>query len=306
MKSCRSILVLALLGCVRVSAQEPALPQLDHISEGKPLVSARETQFDFTSKVTGRGYRLMIAAPYQYDPAKSYPIVYILDGYWYFRPAVDFATESGDRFQPAIVVGIGYPTDNYKEECDRRLTDLSVPPVPPNKPFGDAPPGEGDAFLRVIRDEIKPFVEKRYRVDTSRQTLYGKSLGGLMALRQLFRDSAQFQTYIAASPSIARSSFAVLADEGSFSRQAAAGKLHLRLLITTADLEQPRDEPATKWNRPIDNARDLAARLKVLDPKNVEVTYVNFADENHYSVSLASLGRGLTFALGAPPNVQAK
>jgi predicted alpha/beta superfamily hydrolase len=306
MKMWRATLALVLLSCVQSVAQEPPLPHLDEITHGQPLVSTRETQVDFTSKVTGRRYRLMIAAPYQSDASKTYPIVYIIDGYWYFRPAVDFATESGDRFQPAIMVGIGYPTDDYKEECDRRLTDLSIPPVPPAKPFGNAPAGDGDAFLRMIRDEVKPFVEKRYRVDTSHQTLYGKSLGGLMTLRQLFRDPAQFQTYIAASPSIARSSFAVLSDEAAFSRRAAAGQLHLKLLITSADLEQPRDEPATKWNRPVDNASDLAARLKVLDPKDVQVDYVDFADETHFSVSLACLGRGLAFALSSPPEARAK
>ena len=196
---------------------------MDQTGAGQPLVSTRESQCDFTSKITGHGYRLMIATPNQYDPAKTYPIVYILDGYWYFRPAVDFDTEAGDRLRSAIIVGIGYPTDDYKTECDRRLLDLSVPADPSAKTSGDIRPADGDAFLRMIQDEVKPFVEKRYRVDRSQQTLYGKSLGGTMVLRQLFRNPADFQNYIAASPSISWNNHGVLVDEASFSAQAKGG-----------------------------------------------------------------------------------
>ena len=51
----------------------------------------------------------------------------------------------------------------------------------------------------------------------------------------------------------------------------------------------------------VDNASELAGRLKVLDPDNVSVTYVLFPGESHFSVSLACLGRGLAFALKPVP-----
>ncbi|MDF3056639.1 MAG: besA 1 [Rariglobus sp.] len=288
--------------CTVTSAQQ-GLPSLDQINEASPLTSSRETRHDFTSKITGRTYRLMIAAPYNLDPAKSYPVVYILDGYWYFRPAVDFTTEAGDRLQSAIIVGIGYPTDDYKSHCDLRSLDLSVP-ADPARPSGKSEPGDCDAFLRMIQDEIKPFVEKKLPVDATKQTLYGKSFGGIAVLRQLFRNPDAYQTYVSASPAIFWNNHAVLADEPAFAQKARDGTLKLKLLITTAEGEQyrgtdPRQLEGANRFRMIDNASELAERLKVLNPERIAVTYTLFSDESHFSVSLACLGRGLSFAL--PP-----
>lgn len=295
-------LAIAICGGSNARGDENSFPTLERTGKDAPPSSSRETRFDFTSKTTGRAYRLMIAAPYKMDAAKTYPVIYIMDGYWYFRPAVDFGTEAGDRLQSAIIVGIGYPTEDYKEHCDRRMLDLSVPADPAAKNPGDARPADGDAYLRMIQDEVKPFVEKRYPVDKSRQTLYGKSLGGLMVLRQLFRNPEAFQTYVAASPAISWNDKAVLADEAAFATQAKAGKLRLKLLITSAELEQyrgtdPQQLEHANRSRMVDNASELAARLKTLDPANVIVDYVIFPGETHFSVSLACLGRGLSFAL---------
>jgi predicted alpha/beta superfamily hydrolase len=284
-----------------MASAEKTPPALAELREPAALVSPRETRYDFKSKITGRDYRLMIASPYKMDPAKSYPVVYILDGYWYFRPAVDFTTEAGDRLQPPIVVGIGYPTEDYKAQCDRRSLDLSVP-ADPVKHSSSSEPGECDAFLRMIQEEIKPFVEKKFRVDTTKQVLYGKSFGGIAVLRQLFRHPEAYQTYISASPAIFWNGRAVLNDEAAFSQKAKSGKLKLKLLITAAEGEQYRGADPKRLKedseyRMIDNAVELAERLKGLDPKNVTVDYVLFSGENHFSVSLACLGRGLSFAL---------
>ena len=50
--------------------------------------------------------------------------------------------------------------------------------------------------------EIIPFVEARYRVDTSYRVLGGSSLGGLFALYVLFTEPALFTAYIAPSPAM--------------------------------------------------------------------------------------------------------
>src|SRR5262245_51135485 len=83
----------------------------------------------------------------------------------------------GGVVAPAIVVGIGYPTDDIRDIfARRRLFDLTPSPVgAPGRSGG----GGLDAFLRVIEDEVKPFVAARYRVDPAKQSIYGYSLGGL-------------------------------------------------------------------------------------------------------------------------------
>jgi hypothetical protein len=47
----------------------------------------------------------------------------------------------------------------------------------------------------------------------------------------------------------------------------------------------------------VDNASELASQLAALNPPNIIVSRVIFPDEDHDSVSLASLGRALLFAL---------
>jgi predicted alpha/beta superfamily hydrolase len=128
-----------------------------------------------------------------------------------------------------------------------------------------------------------------------------------MVLRQLFRDPGAFQIYIAASPAIRHSSYAVLMDEAAFSERVREGKVDARVLITSAELEQyrgndPKKLEQDKGNHFIDDAEQLAARLKSLNPKRLPVDYVIFPGEKHFTVSLAELGRGMCFAFDKPPS----
>ncbi|WP_309380756.1 alpha/beta hydrolase [Cerasicoccus frondis] len=282
------------------------LPPLSE-ADPAPVVLSREEQFEFKSEITGREYRLMIATPYGMEAEQTYPVVYILDGYWYYRPAVDYVTEAGERLDKAVIVGVSYPTEDYDEHCKRRWIDMGIPPLPEDLNPEDEHREDGDTFIRALNEEIKPFVEARYPVDVEQQALYGKSLGGLLVLRQMLREPDAFQTYIAASPATFIFNFAVLADEPAFTEKVKNGDVNLRLLITTAEGDQYRgeDPEKLKWankSRMVDSARELSERLQGLDSEKVEVEYVYFPGESHFSVSLACLGRGLAFAL--PPDAK--
>jgi predicted alpha/beta superfamily hydrolase len=167
------------------SAPGPLTPQ----TASTPILTPGEVQVEFTSKFTHHAYRLMISAPPVADATKLRPVLYIMDGYWYFRPAVGYAFEAGGSFGDPIIVGIGYPTDDTtKEYNQRRNIDLSIlPPASAKQPPPDKMP-VGDDYLRMLDEEVKPYIEAHYPVDKTQQVLYGKSLGGLMVLRQLFRD----------------------------------------------------------------------------------------------------------------------
>jgi predicted alpha/beta superfamily hydrolase len=294
--------LLAFAACGAPAGQNPAASVV--FQDSGPVVASRERQFDFVSRINGQSYRLMISAPLPSDRGGPYPVLYVLDGNWYFRAASDTATWGSGSMPPAIVVGIGYPTEGHAEVRRRRTFDLTLP-----APAHGGPPGQyggGDAFLRVVEEEVKPFVAARYKVDPARQAIYGKSYGGLMVLRLMFRNPTSFGTYIAASPAIWFNDRAVLADEKTFSDRARAGRLHLKLLLTSGGDEQyrgtdPKLVAMSQAFQMIDNASELAARLAVLDPKNVQVVRAIFPGESHDSVSLVSLGRAVRFALEPPP-----
>jgi predicted alpha/beta superfamily hydrolase len=126
-------------------------------------------------------------------------------------------------------------------------------------------------------------------------------LGGLLVLHLLFVHPEAFQTYIAASPAIWWDDSSVLDKEKDFSQGIKTSNLRLKMLITSAGEEQYRgSDPkpqAEDVYRMVDHASQLSNRLATSSPQNLSVTYAIFPDEDHDSVSLASLGRALYFAL---------
>ncbi len=279
----------------------PTLGQPGDSLTAATVTVPRAQQYDFTARTNGQKYRLMISTPARLEPGKRYPILYILDAYWYFVPAaLTVPASDADHLSSAIVAGIGYPTDEMDELLRRRTFDLTPPRVAGAETPVDPSTGGVDTFIRMLREEIKPFVQSRYPVDEKRQAIFGMSHGGLAALRILFRHPETFQTYIAGSPAIFQNNRAILADEAAFSKKVRSGAVSLKLLITSAGNEQYRgSDPKLLADDPrfVDDASELATRLSSLDPAKVSVVRTIFPDESHKSVSLATLSRALYFAL---------
>jgi predicted alpha/beta superfamily hydrolase len=263
------------------------------------------SQYDLKSSQDGQTYRLSIAAPFTIDPKVAYPVLYVLDGNFFFGSAAYIEaklTHDGD-VTPAVVVGIGYPTDNWDEVRRRRWDDLSPWPLDPAilrlAAPGIAETGGGGAFLRFIDKDVKPFVAARFKVDSSKQTLFGYSLGGLLALQEMFSNPTAFSSYVLSSPVISWNNRKVLADEPAFAMKAKAGAFHLRILVTSAGDEQNPKDPGAVEARMIDNASELAERLAAVNPQNLVVERTIFPGETHNSVGTVSLSRGIRFALSS-------
>ena len=304
------IFAVVLLGVgtqVSVAEQTPSRPQTPPVTagvmsdggEGAPYTLPGALQYDITSQINGRAYRIFVSTPENYQPTLAYPVLYVLDGNWYF-PSVNLCRTSSILRDSGIVVGIGYPTDDFDEIDQARTFDLMPSPVWNTYTGG----GGLDAFLRVIEEEVKPFVMTRYRVDSAKQSLFGCSAGGLAVLRSLFLNPERFSTYIAGSPAICWNNREVLADEAAFSTRARAGELRLKLLITSAEDEQYHgNDPqslaaeAKAGFRMVDNASELAARLAVLNPEQITVVRTIFDGESHHSSLAATLSRAVRFAL---------
>ncbi len=301
LRAAMPVVAALLLPVLGAAADGSPAAKIAVTSQGQVAVS-RERQFDFTSSINGHPYRLMISAP-KAEPGKRYPVLFVLDGNWYFRAASDTVTWGSGRFEPAIVVGICYQTEENSDVSRRRAIDMTVKEQPARFPNGS---GGCDTFLRIIEEEIKPFVASQYAVDPARYMLYGKSLGGLAVARALLRNPEHYSTYLIISPALWQGDKAVLADEPTFSAKAREGALKLRILITSAGGEgymgsDPTLLAAEEADGMIGNARNLADRLGKLNPEKIMVRYALIPDESHNTVSLASIARAITFALPAPP-----
>ena len=285
------------VGCGSLPGQESNADTLLTMEGGTPVVIPRARQFDVVSRINGQTYRIMVATPHAADPARSYPVLYVLDGNQYFGTASEALTRQSALRDaaPGIIVGIGYPTDDPREVFRRRAFDLTPSP---SKVAGKH--GGGDAFLRVVEEEVKPFVQARYKVDASNQIIWGQSIAGLMVLRQLFLNPMAFSTYILSSPSIWWNDREVLRDEERFALAIRSSDLKLKVLITSASDEQyrgsdPRLLAESDAERMVDNASELADRLAKLKPQ-LTVARAIFDGELHSTVSQASLSRALRFA----------
>ncbi|MEO5683729.1 MAG: alpha/beta hydrolase-fold protein [Chitinophagaceae bacterium] len=125
----------------------------------------------------GRSRRIWVYLPKDYaQSTKKFPVLYMQDGQNLFDDATAFAGEWGvdeamDAMEnPCIVVGI----DNGGE---KRMNEYN-----PNntRKFGK---GEGKEYLSFIVNNLKPFIDKKYRTlqDREHTAIAGSSMGGLIS-----------------------------------------------------------------------------------------------------------------------------
>ena len=294
-----SLLIYAALltGCATTPIPEVKLrsPSPLELSEGNPVIIGRARQFDIISRINGRTYRIMVAVP-STDTGTKHPVLYVLDGNQYFGTAVDAVKQQSTYkvVKQAIVVGIGYATDDIATIDYERGLDLTSS----KDPNWRGQFGGSSNFARVIEQEIKPFVNARFSIDSSQQIIWGHSLAGLFALQTMLTNPTAYAAYIFSSPSIWWNNTEVLNAVQTFFPKVQSGQTKMRVLITSAADEQYRGpDPVRLARRMVDNASELAGRLSRLGPDTIEVQRVVFDGELHTTVGPGSLSRALRFAL---------
>jgi predicted alpha/beta superfamily hydrolase len=275
-------------------------------------------QRDLRSGTGGDPYRIFLYKPDGEAPAAGWPVLYLLDANAVIGIAVDAlrvqsAYPDGTGISPAILVGIGYPTEAAYDSV-RRSWDMGPPPgqsYPPHHPGGpDVRTGGADHFLHFIETEVKPMVAREAPVDARRQAIFGHSFGGLFVLYALFTRPAAFRSWIAASPAIWWEDAVVLRSFGHFEAQAHAMRSGVSALLLAGEFEQrlapfqvraPDAEQRTAAmanNRIIDNARDLAKRLAAIPSGRITACFEELPGETHMSVLPVAINRAVRFALG--------
>lgn len=176
--------LLAVLGLALV-----ALAGCGGGGDGPPPMEGSTESRVITSRVNGSTYPLSIYLPPASAGSRAtLPIVYALDGDWWFTQLVEIAEASKAR---VIVVGIG---NNANRAIDY---------VPANT---CTPTGGGNAaYLTFIRTELIPYVESTVGGDPARRALLGHSHGGSFIYYALFAQAAgshPFSAYLASDSSI--------------------------------------------------------------------------------------------------------
>lgn len=146
------------------------------------------------SNILNEDRELRIATPASYDSANDpYPVLFVLDGESHFLYTAGVARYLAlyGAVPEMIVVGVS--------NVDRVRDYTPSPSAKTPERYPNA--GGSERYLRFIRDEVVPYVEKNYRTMPYR-VLAGHSLGGLCVMSCLASDPDLFSAYVAISPSI--------------------------------------------------------------------------------------------------------
>ncbi len=231
-------------GTVR-AAEEPA--DLRH------LQGLGEVRYHYLeSKLLERGFHIFVRLPESYAEreADKFPTVYLLDGGItfpllgaYYR-YLSLAGEVPDM----ILVGIGYGTADW-QRGNLRGTDFTAPSTE-REHYGGA-----ERFQNVLRTELLPLIEGRYRSDAARRLIFGQSLGGQFVLFTALTDPELFWGHIASNPALHRNLEFFLqqrvASEGEVPGHPAdgqAGQPRARVFVSSAEFDDERFRgPALRW-----------------------------------------------------------
>jgi predicted alpha/beta superfamily hydrolase len=266
------------------------------------------------STSTGRDYQIMVSLPIGYHAKagerwpfsnlpEKWPVVYVLDGHWYFAMVASMLPPMSwcGGITEAIVVGIGYPNDpndpieGFRTAFTRRDHDLTpIHDAQTEKSQSEShgypvPNGDGANFLRFLKEELVPLIDRDYRADPARRILAGHSYGGLFALQALLREPELFSTLIAASPYLA------YADRGTFALEDEYASTHsdlaARLFLSSTINEMGADDST------LADTLLLAQQLEKRNYPGLTVVKKIFTEFNHCEVAPPSFHAGLVFAL---------
>jgi len=204
----------------------------------------------FKSRLLRTERDLIVYLPPGYDqqPHRRFPVLYLQDGqnlfdgstsfipgkYWRVGETADHLIGTG-AIQPLIIVGI-------YNSGKRRVREYT--PTRSGRLGG----GKADRYMRMIIEELRPFIESHYRVllGAWHTGFGGSSLGGLLTLYAGLRYPHVFGQLAALSPS-------VWWDRGWVLRFAAHAEVHPRprIWLDIGTREGPRIVPGVEQFRDV-------------------------------------------------------
>jgi len=240
------------------------------------------------STSNGKIYQLYVSLPvgYDADDFAKYPVLYVLDAYYSYPLLYSMhklLDNSGD-IERIIIVAVGDEDQSNRQWLISRTLDYT----PSSDSFADTDIARGAgldifaiksggarAFLKTIREDIMPFIEKTYRT-TADRGIAGHSLGGLFAGYCLLNEPDLFTRFGMSSPSF-------LWDRGEIINSLKFARIDskAKIFISEGSLEPKVMSPFIKSF--IDGIKD----------KNLSLTYHLFENETHASVMAASMSRML-------------
>lgn len=219
------------------------------------------------SDVLHENRTLNIYLPQAYDAAKSYPVIYLLDGsmdedFIHITGLVQFFNLMFGM-PDCIVVGIA--------NVDRKRDFTHHTDVPDQREKYPQT-GHSEEFIRFIADELQPYINHHYKTDGTRY-LIGQSLGGLLASEILLKRPELFTHYLIVSPSLWWGNEVLLKQAPALLKKHSDQPLYVFISVGKYEEKVMR--------------RDAAALRDVLRKsglKNLKVDFKEMPDDNHATI----------------------
>jgi uncharacterized protein len=176
-----------------------------------PATIAAAQTFPFDSQINGAHYKLTVLLPPSYAKSsdKRYPVMYLMDGdamsllAAYALPRMELTAVVPE----IIVVGVGYPGTSER--------DWDYGPL--SQTYWKMPSNRGaEKFIHVLKEEVVPLIDGRYRTVPSNRGIGGHSLGGLFSAYSLANATDTFNHFWISSASLFWDDDKVLDDIAEF------------------------------------------------------------------------------------------
>lgn len=245
-----------------------ALSSFSCLAQEKPFVIG--TIREIYSSILNEKRTLNIYLPEGYKKTDTikYPVIYLLDGsadedFIHIAGLVQFANFPWvNLLPPSIVVGIS--------NIDRKR-DYTFPTRNKKDKLQNPSSGGSKNFIEFIEKELEPYIDTAIAT-SSKKTIIGQSLGGLLATEILFTKPQLFDTYIIISPSL-------WWDDESLLQQSSATLKAIQKTKKSIYIAVGKEGPIMEGD-----AKKLTAFLKANNHPNIKIHLTTFMKENHATI----------------------
>ena len=233
------------------------------------------------SQVLKEQRNVEIIFPKKYIPnaTDKFDVLYVLDGEWNTSLVEKlYEFQEYARFIPTNMIIVNVP-NLYQNGVNMRDRDFT-----PTQTNNGSIAGGANNFLSFLKNELIPFVNKKYPTQIENNTLYGTSLGGLFAIYSYLHEPTLFRSYLTVEPSL-------WWDNGYLNK------------IAPQKLDGITGKKNTLWiaSRDGNDYRDMGiaafdSLLKLKAPGNLSWKIETYPNETHFSAIWKGVYDGLRFS----------
>ena len=242
----------------------------------KPFVLGAIEEIQSTQLGEKRILNVYLPQGYNQNDTTKYSVIYLLDGsadedFIHVVGLVQFNTfEWINRIPKSILVGIA--------TVDRKR-DFTYPTTIEEDKKTYPATGHSDKFIAFIEKELQPYIEKKYKTNSSK-TIIGQSLGGLLATEILFTKPNLFNKYIIVSPSLWWDNGSLLGQTPEILQENFSQKTDIYIGVGKEGLGPGKIPRVMEVD-----ANLLVEKIKSTKSKNVNTYFDYLPQEDHATIS---------------------